>query len=201
MGEKPSVRWELILLSQLSQANHVCSLITSHNSLRKSLIRHWMQFVRSLSQASVDHSVQSTTCSIQALNPVNRYHWLFLSSIMMNLQRLFTSMPMMIIQNLRHMSFADSSRYPVMETLCVLALRRSSVRSLMRLQRVHTSLFSLTAMVMQKIVQFHHCFLQQLFTTTLFARRLEQRSVLLLKQAMFAKCIMSLSLSVMEQLQ
>jgi hypothetical protein len=56
-------------------------------------------------------------------------------------------------------------------------------------------------MEMQKIALSHHCFLQLLFTITSFARRLEQRSVLLLKQAMFAKCIMLLFLLVMEQPQ
>ena len=160
-----------------------------------------MQFVKSLLQASVDLSDQSTTCLILALNRVNRFHLPSQLSIMMSLQRLFTSMPMMTIQNLRRMLSADSSLSQVMETRYVLALKRLNVKSLMQSPRVHTSLFSLTVMVMQRIVQFHHCFLPQLFTITSFAKRHVRRLVLLLRQAMFAKCTMLHSLLVLAQQQ
>ena len=160
-----------------------------------------MQFVKSLLQASVDHLVQSITCLILALNRVSRFHLHSQLSITMSLQRLFTLTLMMIIQNLRHMLSVDSSLSQVMETRYVLALKRLSAKSLMQLLTVHTSLFSLTVMVMQKIVLFRHCYLQQLFTITSFVRRLVRRLVLLLRQAMFAKCTMLHSLLVLVQQQ
>ena len=160
-----------------------------------------MQFVKSLLQASVDHLVQSITCLILALNRVNRFHLHSQLSITMSLQRLFTSMLMMITQNLRHMLSVDSSLSQVMETRYVLALKRLSAKSLMQLLTVHTSLFSLTVMVMQKIAQSHLSCSQQLFTITSFVRRLVRRSALLLRQAMFAKCTMLHSLLVLAQQQ
>ena len=160
-----------------------------------------MQFVKSLLQASVDLLVQSTTCLILVLNPVSRFHLHSQLLTTMSLQRLFTSMPMMIIQNLRHMLSVDSSLSQVMETHYVLALKRLSAKSLMQLLTVHTSLFSLTVMVMQKIAQFLPFCLQQLFTITSFVRRLVRRSALLLRQAMFVKFTMLHSLLVMAQQQ